>query len=361
MGPTGEHRVVQIHPTRRCNLECLHCYSSSSPRASDSLPAETLAPLLHALADEGYTWASFSGGEPLVYPALAEVLGHARRAGLRTGVVTNGILLSPRRLDAIAPVTDLLVISLDGRPESHDRMRNSPQAFDRMARHLGELQRRDIAFGFLFTLTRHNLDELPWVTEFAASVGARALQVHPLDCFGNAATQLPGKAPDAVEGAFAWQLTEYLRERLDGRLALQLDLLHSDLLKRQPGRYFLDDPAACHGQPLSHQLSPLVVEPDGWVVPLQYGFPRQYALGNVHRQTLAELRDHWQHQVRHDLHAVATRVARRLRDTPPQPLDWYARMADEARQMWRPSPGIGVTTTPGSLFAGVAGATAAGR
>jgi MoaA/NifB/PqqE/SkfB family radical SAM enzyme len=285
------------------------------------------------VAEDGYSWASFSGGEPLVYPALAEVLGQAQRAGLRTGVVTNGILLSPRRLDAIAPVTDLLVISLDGRPESHDRMRNSPQAFDRMARHLGELQRRDIAFGFLFTLTQHNLDELPWVVEFAASVGARALQIHPLDCFGHAATLLPGQAPDAIEGAFAWQLTEHLRKRLGDRLALQLDLLHSDLLQRHPERYLLNQPGSSHGQPLSSQLSPLVIEPDGCVVPLQYGFPRQYALGNLHRQTVADMRATWRDQVSHDLHAVATRVAQRLRGQPPQPIDWYARMADEARRL----------------------------
>lgn len=331
MGPTGHHRVVQIHPTRRCNLECLHCYSSSSPTASDSLPADTLITAIAGLAEQGYTWASFSGGEPLVYPRLDEVLAQARQAGLGIGIVTNGILLSPRRLDAIAPFTDLLVISLDGRPETHDRMRNSPQAFDRMARHLGELQRRGIAFGFLFTLTQHNLDELPWVVEFAVSVGASALQVHPLDCFGHAATQLAGKTPDATEGAFAWRLVEYIRKKLGGRLALQLDLLPTDLLKLHPERFFLDDPATADAQPLAMQLSPLVIEPDGGVVPLQYGFPRQYALGNLTRQTIGNMLGTWEDHVRGDLHKLATRVADRLDGEPPHLIDWYAQMANEAR------------------------------
>jgi MoaA/NifB/PqqE/SkfB family radical SAM enzyme len=356
MGPTGHHRVVQIHPTRRCNLECLHCYSSSSPRAGGSLPAETLFAALDGLAGQGYTWASFSGGEPLVYPRLPEVLGHARQVGLRTGVVTNGILLSSRRLDAIAPVTDLLVISLDGRPETHDRMRNSPHAFDRMARHVGELHRRDIAFGFLFTLTQHNLDELPWVVEFAANVGASALQVHPLDAFGHAATRLPGKTPDATEGAFAWRLVEHVRARLGDRLAVQLDLLHTDLLTQHPGRFFLDDPAASAGLPLSARLSPLVIEPDGWVVPLQFGFPRHYALGNLHRQSLDDVLATWEENVARDLHALATRVAEDLRGQPPQLVDWYARMAEAARRPQRmPSGRLGPVDRHGRLSTAIPG------
>ena len=40
MGPTGKSRIVQIHPTRRCNLRCLHCYSSSGPEVKGELPAD---------------------------------------------------------------------------------------------------------------------------------------------------------------------------------------------------------------------------------------------------------------------------------------------------------------------------------
>ena len=38
MPATGCHRFLQVHPTRRCNLRCLHCYSESGPDRRDELP-----------------------------------------------------------------------------------------------------------------------------------------------------------------------------------------------------------------------------------------------------------------------------------------------------------------------------------
>lgn len=332
MGPTGNTRVVQIHPTRRCNLQCRHCYSSSSPQADEALSANMLRGALDGLVDEDYNWASFSGGEPLVYPHLADVLGHARTLGMQTAVVTNGMLLSPTRLDAIQPVTDLLVISLDGKPAAHNHMRNSPKAFDSMAARLPELQARGIDFGFLFTLTQHNLDELPWVVEFAANVGARLLQIHPLDCVGNASQQLSGKAPDDVEGAHAWHLAAHLEKQLAGRLALQVDLLHTEALQQQPESFFLGDPEQSLQRPLGQLLSPLVIEPDGAVVPLQYGFARNYALGNLYRSNLHEMAEQWRNDVGIRLHDVAQQLQRKLAQQPGQFIDWYARMATQAQQ-----------------------------
>lgn len=332
MGPTGNTRVVQIHPTRRCNLQCRHCYSSSSPQAREALTPGVLRTALDELAAEDYNWASFSGGEPLVYPHLADVLAHARQCGMQTAVVTNGMLLSPRRLDAIQPVTDLLVISLDGKPASHNRMRNSARAFDSMAGRLPELQARGIDFGFLFTLTQHNLDELPWVVEFAVNVGARLLQIHPLDCVGNASAQLAGKAPDAIEGAHAWHLVSHFEQQLAGRLALQVDLLHSEALGQQPESFFLGDAEQSMQRPLGYQLSPLVIEPDGEVVPLQYGFARDFSLGNLHRRSVHEMAGYWSEMVAARLHSVSKRLARELAGQPGQFFNWYARMATLASQ-----------------------------
>src|SRR5438132_6587334 len=117
MGPTGVARIVQIHPTRRCNLECLHCYSSSGPKERDELGADLLRQAITDAKAEGYTVASFSGGEPLLYKPLGELLLHAREYGLFTTVTTNGMLLDERHLGMLQGVLNLLAISLDGVPE----------------------------------------------------------------------------------------------------------------------------------------------------------------------------------------------------------------------------------------------------
>ena len=350
MGPTGNIRAVQIHPTRRCNLRCLHCYSSSSPQATEALDFGMLRTALDDLAREGYNWASFSGGEPMVYAPLPSVLAHAKQIGMNTAVVSNGMPLTPKRLDAIADATDLLVISLDGKPESHNHMRNSARAFDTMAEKLPGLRERGINFGFLFTLTQHNLDELPWVVEFAVNAGATLLQIHPLEYFGNATQQLPGKAPDAVEGAHAWFLAEKFKEVLAGRMALQVDLIHTDALRQQPGSFFLQD---CDDQldgHLGEMLSPLVIEPDGEVLPLQYGFSRSYSLGNLGEQRIRDMAVGWRREVGPRFHALCRQLFESLDDTGDDQgyfFNWYEQIAIQAEQQSRgmaqalPFPAVG--------------------
>ncbi len=325
MGPTGKTRAVQIHPTRRCNLQCLHCYSSSSPHANEAIEIDVLRSTLDELADEGYDWASFSGGEPLTYKALPDALAHARKVGIHTSMVSNGMLLTPRRLDTIQEHTDLLVIPLDGKPESHNRMRNSAKAFDAMATKLPDLQARGIDFGFLFTLTQYNLDELPWVVEFAVNTGAKLLQIHPLEYFGNAIQQMSGNAPDAIEGAHAWYLAEKLKDILDGRMALQVDLVHTDALHQQPQSFFIGDRP--EGR-LSDMLSPLVIEPDGEVLPLQYGFSRDYSLGNLRDLGIREMTEVWRGELGDRFHRLCQQLFDEVHGKDEwQFFNWYEQVA----------------------------------
>lgn len=338
MGPTGNTKVVQIHPSRRCNLECQHCYSSSSPKATEMLSADKLKAAIDGLAAQHYGWASFSGGEPLLYRPLPEVLTHARAAGMRNSIVTIGMLLTPQCLDQIQAITDLLVISLDGKPASHNQMRNHAKAFDSMAEKLPELRSRNMGFGFIFTLTQYNLDELPWVIEFAAAAGARLLQIHPLEAFGAANHGLAEDTPDGSEAADTCALTERFRQVLDNRMAIQIDLVHSRALEQNPDSFFLGDWSANPDTALADQLSPLVIEADGEVVPLEYGFPREFSLGNLLRDSVPEMATRWRTQVAARLY----RLSRDLRDAiahePAGIFNWTERILQHAEKQRNPEP-----------------------
>ena len=58
-------RVIHLHPTRLCNLACLHCYSESNPRQKTALDPRDLSNALYMLRAEEYVVISLSGGEPL--------------------------------------------------------------------------------------------------------------------------------------------------------------------------------------------------------------------------------------------------------------------------------------------------------
>jgi Fe-coproporphyrin III synthase len=331
-GPTGENRVIQFHPTRRCNLRCLHCYSESGPERREELEPGVLRDALEDAAAEGYGVASFSGGEPLLYEPLGDVLDHAHTCGLTTTVTSNGMLLTERRLARLADRVDLLAISLDGVPASHNRMRAHRRAFESMAKRLTGVRRAGIPFGFIFTLTQYNVNELDWVARFAQDEGARLLQIHPLESVGRATTRLVGAEPDETESTYAQLEAMRLREQARGDLLIQVDIGDSRRLAASPERVFAGEaPSSSHG--LGHLVSPLVVETDGTVIPLQYGFARRYSLGNLHEAPLCHLAASWQGCGLRDFRALCESVFSELTDAAsPRFANWYEAVSRRADQ-----------------------------
>ena len=284
--------ILQIHPTRRCNLRCLHCYSHSAPEERDILSYCILADVIADAREQGYLTASFSGGEPTLHRDLGRLLRHAKSLNMRTTVTSNGMLLNEARLEMLVGCTDVLAISLDGVPDSHDRMRAHAGAFDAMASNLDAIRASGIDFGFIFTLTQFNVHEADWAARFAVSQGAKLFQIHPLEGVGRATAGLPGACPDAVESAYAFIEAERLRLTYGHRMAVQLDVFHRDLMVRVPEQFYADENpppqvalAAC--------VTPLVLEADGVLVPYGYGFARRYAVGSVQSARLKDLAPPW--------------------------------------------------------------------
>jgi len=319
---TGARGVLQVHPTRRCNLTCVHCYSDSGPWAAGELPLPVLEDLVADAAALGYEVLAVSGGEPFMYPGLPGFLRQAKAAGLQCLLTSNGTLVSPRRLEPLAGYLDLLVLSLDGPRPEHDRMRGRDGAYDAMARRIGSVRQAGIPFGFLFTLTQHNVHQLAWAAEFAAASGASLLQVHPLEASGRGRS-LHRAVPDATEGSYALLEVARLRRAFGATLRFQLDLAPAAALAA-----FLRELTADDDGELARVLSPLVVEPDGWCVPWQYGFPRAFALGSLRQDRLPQLAKSWMAGVRPALHDVARSVGRQLGEPgAPVVVNGYERLA----------------------------------
>lgn len=329
MGPTGDKlRVLQLHVSRRCNLACSHCYSGSGPEFADELPQQLWHDAIDDAAHCGYNVVGFSGGEPLMFTPLRALLLHARSLGMSTTVTTNGMLLDARRIAALSGAAGLVAISLDGTPESHNRMRGHPRAFATMARRLPALRASGIPFGFIFTLTQFNLDELIWAADFALQQGARLLQIHPLEAVGRASETMRGAVPDETELSYAVLAVARLKELVGDRLVIQLDVAGRDAMQAAPERVFAaadDLPADLR---LGDWLSPLIIEPDGAVMPVEYAFGREWSLGNLRAARLSVLAERWSSERSAAFRALCRQVQRDA-TAPEQPavINWYGRLA----------------------------------
>ncbi|GAA1304739.1 radical SAM protein [Saccharothrix xinjiangensis] len=325
MGRTGGRAVLQVHPTRLCNLRCRHCYSSSGPDVAESVPITVLSGVVRDAAELGYDVLNVSGGEPFLYPELPALLRSAREAGMRTTVTTNGVALSQRRIGVVRGLVDLVAVSLDGDRPTHDRIRDQEGCFDKALAGIRRLTEAGIPVGVVTTLTQGNATQLGEVAVAAAGSGALLLQVHPLEPEGAANRLMSGERPDAVELAYA--AVELGRIAEEHGLAVQLDAVPRTVLARSP-RAFMAAPVD-DGSPLGHWLTPLVVEANGAAVPVSYGFDRRYGLGNVQDRPLADLARSWDPA---PFLALCRATWQRLLDGRTGPLvTWYGHLVRASR------------------------------
>jgi sulfatase maturation enzyme AslB (radical SAM superfamily) len=285
--PTGVAPILQLHPTRRCNIACAHCYSSSGPQARDVLGPELLLKCIEDAAELGYRQLAVSGGEPLLYGPLEDLLRHARAHGMVTTVTTNGMLATQARWGRLAPWIDVAAISVDGRPDEHDAMRRRPGAFARTCANLQVVRESGVAFALIFTLTQHNADSIEFVVRLAADVGARSVHVHPLTLHGRAITDLRDERPDSTEliAALA-EGTALARER---GVAVHVDALTQDQLRAFRDRLVPSRPVL-----RLTDVSPLlIVGADGVVMPLTHEVDPAFSLGSLRFARLRDAARRW--------------------------------------------------------------------
>jgi Fe-coproporphyrin III synthase len=321
--------VLKVHPTRRCNLTCLHCHSSSGPSARQALDPALLAACVEDAVELGYRHLHVSGGEPLMYPALGALLAGARRSGMRTTVTTNGTLATVEHWAPLAPLVDVAVVSIDGTPSEHDALRCGNGAFVAAVRNLEVIRASGVSLELSFTLTQHNVDSLDFVVHLAAQHGARAVHVQPLALHGRAATELSGARPDDVELGFA--LFEASRLARELGVVVSVDALAAEQLVVH--RAALVPPRTL--TTLAALAPVLVVEADATVLPLTYEINPRLALGTLGsergpaRRRLTALADDWIAAGRGQTLADAcARTWSELTEHPmPHAVSWYKEVA----------------------------------
>jgi MoaA/NifB/PqqE/SkfB family radical SAM enzyme len=314
-GHTDKAPVLHVHPTRRCNLACGHCSTSSGPQAQGELPRELLHAALKDGADLGYEQLVVSGGEPFLYDGLPGLLARARRLDYVTTVVTNGMLIGQaRRWAPVAPLIDFLAISIDGTEEEHDRLRRREGAFAQTIGNLEVVRGSNVPFGFAFTLTRYNATSLESVIRLAAREGARSVQVQPLAETGRAATQMEGQRPDGLGLTAALAHGLALGQELG--VIVEVDAVTQDELVLYRGRFVPQFPT----RDVTDLAPVLVIDADGTVRPLSVGLPDHLRLGSLYAKRLATLSRTWLMSDRAaELAAVAERTWWELADPTAEP------------------------------------------
>ena len=169
--------VIAWNLTRRCNLECAHCYISAGPEESASgelATDECLRIMREILALNPAPLFILSGGEPLLRNDLAEIAHFATSRGATVVIGTNGTLLTDERIQELkaAGVTGVAVSIESLRPDYHDRFRRGHGSLEATLEAVGRLRQHELDLVVQTTLTKGNRDELPVLVAWAAEQGA---------------------------------------------------------------------------------------------------------------------------------------------------------------------------------------------
>jgi Fe-coproporphyrin III synthase len=273
-------RVVQVHPTRRCNLACAHCYSESGPNVREEIEVDLLLEGLAQFRDEGYEIMSVSGGEPLVYRHLDRLVKGARQQGYRVHMISNGGLLTERRLETLARNLFLVGISLDGAEETHNTVRGRPDAFQNAIRAMKLLAKWNVPFGIIYAVTARSLPDIPWAFELAESLGASLLHLRPLAPIGRGRSLDETWTLNEHDCARLFVLAQVLSTQSSPSLRVQVDLVASENLAEAREQFELLRPypqVKC----LSDAVNPLIIDSQGRCLPFAYGMDSRFELGRL--------------------------------------------------------------------------------
>jgi Fe-coproporphyrin III synthase len=165
--------VVIWNLTRRCNLRCRHCYTTSADVPfPGELTHDQAMSVLDDLAGFGIPALILSGGEPLSRFDFFPLAERARELGFRhLSLSTNGTRVA-EHIDRIADLTfEYVGISLDGIGAMNDWFRGVDGAFDAALAGVRACKARGVKVGLRFTITEDNAEMLPAMLDLCDSEG----------------------------------------------------------------------------------------------------------------------------------------------------------------------------------------------
>jgi MoaA/NifB/PqqE/SkfB family radical SAM enzyme len=167
--------VVVISPHNQCDCHCVMC-DIWKIRDAKEFSVEDLERQIASFRSLGVRWVVFTGGEPQKNSRLPILARMLRDQGIRVTLLTAGLLLDAQA-EAIAATVDDVIVSLDGPPALHNRIRRVPRAFERLAGGVQELRllRPDIPIRARCTVQKLNHCSLRATTVSAREIGLNSI------------------------------------------------------------------------------------------------------------------------------------------------------------------------------------------
>ncbi len=164
---------VSIEVTRRCPLECLHCYNNlpmADVGASQrELTTEEHFRVLDELVGMGCFWVLYTGGEIFARKDFLEIYTYAKKKGFLITLFTNGTIMTEAIADYLVEWPPFAIeITMYGRTrETYEALTAIPGSYDRCLRGIRLLKERGLPLKLKTVATSINKHEVLAMRQFA--------------------------------------------------------------------------------------------------------------------------------------------------------------------------------------------------
>lgn len=173
-------KELKIEVTYRCNLNCIHCSSDAHPSNELEMSRDDCIRIINEASELGAQELAFSGGEPLQWPHIIDVVGEATQHNLNVTVYTSGYPdESGQFLAGIAAAgARRCVFSIFGASSSnHERVTRRIGSFERMKASLANAIATGLEVEAHFVPMSQNYRELPAVVDMALQMGVTRVSI----------------------------------------------------------------------------------------------------------------------------------------------------------------------------------------
>ncbi len=185
-------RQLFFELTLNCNEHCQHCGSRCGEVRADEMSPQQWKAILDQVKEDfegSLPQINVTGGEPLLYPGFEEVMTYAHSLGFKWGMTSNAILITPevaRMLQRCGMNT--ISVSIDGLPETHDRIRGLDGAYQRAMEGIQNLLDLGFAESIMITtvVNHQTINQLDQLYDILKDVDIDSWRVMGIEPIGRA-------------------------------------------------------------------------------------------------------------------------------------------------------------------------------
>ena len=221
-------RQLFLELTLRCNEHCYHCGSNCMSDNKEEMSVEEYQRILDEIKEDfdiGKVFLCITGGEPLLRRDFFEILGYADKLGYHWGMTSNGTLITKETAHLLADCgMRTISISIDGLPETHDRLRGFPGGYKAAMQGIQNLiDEKAFQNIQITTVVNHeNIEELDALFSIMDSIDIDSWRVINLEPIGRA-LQWPEKM---LTDRDYIRLFEFIREKRNAGYPVEYGCSH---------------------------------------------------------------------------------------------------------------------------------------